>query len=105
MASAKPETTKQMSPPKLAPQYHIILHNDDDHTYGYVELMLMQLFGKSGDQAHVHAVEVDKTGVTIVDTTSLERAELKRDQIRAFGADPRLESSRGSMCATIEPAP
>jgi ATP-dependent Clp protease adaptor protein ClpS len=40
----------------------------------------------------------------IVDTTSLERAELKRDQIHAYGPDPRLPRCAGSMSATIEPA-
>lgn len=88
----------------FAPQYHVILHDDDSHTYNYVIAMLMQLFGKNQDAAYKHACEVDQTGVTIVETTTLERAELKRDQIQAFGADPLLENSRGSMCATIEPA-
>jgi ATP-dependent Clp protease adaptor protein ClpS len=51
------------------------------------------------------AQEVDDTGRVIVDTTTKERAELKRDQIHAYGADHRLERSKGSMRATIEPAP
>jgi ATP-dependent Clp protease adaptor protein ClpS len=51
------------------------------------------------------ACEVDATGRVIVDTTHRERAELKRDQIHAYGADPRLSHSRGSMRATIEPVP
>ena len=38
-------------------------------------------------------------------TTSLERAELKRDQISAFGRDWRIPRCEGSMTATIEPAP
>ena len=107
---AKPETTVkpvEIRPdviPKLAPQYHVILHDDDTHTYNYVIAMLIQLFGKNPEDAFRHASEVDKTGVTIVETTTLERAELKRDQIQAFGADPLLENSHGSMCATIEPA-
>jgi ATP-dependent Clp protease adaptor protein ClpS len=84
--------------------YHVILHDDDTHTYHYVVAMLVQLFGKSPERALQHAAEVDKTGVSIVETTTLERAELKRDQIRAFGRDPLLENSTGSMSATIEPA-
>jgi len=89
---------------KKAPLYHVILHDDDDHTYYYVINMLVQLFGMTAEKAYQHAKEVDTTGVTIVDTTTLERAELKRDQIRAFGPDPHSEKSKGSMCATIEPA-
>ena len=33
------------------------------------------------------ACEVDTTGRVIVDTTTKERAELKRDQIHAYGPD------------------
>ena len=89
---------------RKAPMYHVILHDDDTHSYNYVIAMLMQLFGKNHEQAYQHACEVDQTGVTIVDTTTLERAELKRDQIRAFGRDPLIANSTGSMSATIEPA-
>ncbi|HLX60138.1 MAG TPA: ATP-dependent Clp protease adaptor ClpS [Planctomycetota bacterium] len=87
-----------------APRYHVILHNDDLHTYEYVITMLMQLFFKSAEQAYQHAREVDSMGVTIVETTTLERAELKRDQIKAYGKDPLVTESPGSMYATIEPA-
>src|SRR5262249_35699958 len=47
---------------------------------------------------------VHTKGKVIVCTTSLERAELKRDQIHAYGPDPRIERCAGSMSATIEPA-
>lgn len=100
----KPEESSGDVAMAFAPQYHVILHDDDSHTYHYVIAMLVQLFGKSHEDAYQHAREVDTSGVTIVETTTLERAELKRDQIQAFGADPMLENSRGSMCATIEPA-
>jgi ATP-dependent Clp protease adaptor protein ClpS len=99
----RPDTDKKERSRK-APLYHVILHDDDKHTYQYVIAMLMQLFGKTAEQAYQHAREVDTSGVTIVDTTTLERAELKRDQIRAYGADPLIQNSPGSMSATIEPA-
>lgn len=89
---------------RLAPQYHVILHDDDKHSYPYVIVMLMQLFGKSKERAYAHAQEVDSAGVTIVETCPLERAELKRDQIRAFGPDPLIAGSPGGMSASIEPA-
>src|SRR6516162_9238305 len=78
---------------------------DDDHTYEYVIRMLQELFGHSFETAYLMAVEVDTTGRVIVLTTTKEHAELKRDQIHAFGPDPL--SSRGcagSMSAVIEPA-
>ena len=88
----------------FAPFWHVILHDDDEHSYDYVIIMLQRLFRKSAQDAHAHAVEVDTTGVTIVDTTTFERAELKRDQIRSYGPDPLVAGSGGSMKATIEPA-
>lgn len=90
--------------PTPAPLWHVILLDDDDHTYDYVIEMLGKVFGHAPETAYRMACEVDLTGVVIVDTTSLERAELKRDQIHAYGKDWRLERSAGSMSATIEPA-
>lgn len=86
------------------PPYHVILLNDDDHSYHYVIRMLGELFGHPAEKGYQMAKEVDTTGRVIVDTTSLERAELKRDQIHAYGADPDIQRCKGSMSATIEPA-
>jgi ATP-dependent Clp protease adaptor protein ClpS len=88
---------------RLAPRFNVILWDDDDHTYDYVIEMVQKLFGKSLLDAFGHAKEVDTTGRTILLTTSLEHAELKRDQIHAFGAEPRMVRSKGAMSATIEP--
>ena len=93
------------SRPKRQPPYHVILHDDNDHTYAYVIAMLQRLFGHSIEQAYQLALEVDTTGRAVVDTTTFERAELKRDQIHAHGRDPRINNCAGSMSATIEPAP
>lgn len=86
------------------PQYHVVLLDDDDHTYAYVIEMLMQLFGHSPPTAYRMACEVDLRGRVVVDTTTKERAELKRDQIHTFGPDWRIAHCQGSMSATIEPA-
>lgn len=90
--------------PKKQPPYHVILLDDDDHTYEYVIGMLRKLFGCVDERAYQLAQEVDTSGRVIVETTSLERAELKRDQIHSFGRDWRLPRCAGSMSATIEPA-
>ena len=86
------------------PKYHVVLLDDDDHTYDYVIEMLMKLFGHSEANAFRMAQEVDRSGRVIVDTTTKERAELKRDQIHAYGPDWRIDYCQGSMSATIEPA-
>ncbi len=89
-------------PPKRQPRYHVILWNDDDHTYEYVVQMMQELFGHSEQRGYLIAYQVDKSGKAICCTTTLERAELKRDQIHAFGADVRLARCKGAMSATIE---
>jgi len=91
--------------PKRQPRYHVVLWNDDDHTYEYVIAMLRRLFGFPPEKGFLIAEEVDRTGRAIVMTTTREHAELKRDQIHAFGADRLLARSKGSMSASIEPEP
>lgn len=96
--------TEQKHNQKHIPPYHVVLLNDDDHTYDYVIRMLGELFGHAPERAFQLAQEVDKAGRAIVDTTTKERAELKQEQIHAYGADPLSKNSKGSMSALIEPA-
>ena len=99
---SKPAKTRRK--PRKLPPYNVILLDDDDHTYDYVVEMVQKLFAHPEQQAYEMATEVDETGRVIVLTTHKERAELKRDQIQGYGADPRIEACRGSMRAVIEPA-
>lgn len=89
---------------QLIPRYHVVLLDDQDHTYEYVIEMLTRLFRHSVHTAFRMAREVDKRGRSIVFTTSREQAEHRRSQIQGYGADWRLPRSKGSMSATIEPA-
>jgi ATP-dependent Clp protease adaptor protein ClpS len=89
---------------QLTPLFHVVLLDDDEHTYDYVIEMLMKIFCLSPEAAFRHAVEVDTDGRTIVLTCEREQAEFGRDQIHAYGADPRMPISKGSMSAVIEPA-
>jgi ATP-dependent Clp protease adaptor protein ClpS len=86
------------------PLYNVVLLDDDQHTYEYVVEMLEKLFACGETDAWNHAVEVDTTGRTVVMTCELAQAEFGRDQIHAYGADPRMPQSKGSMSAVVEPA-
>lgn len=88
---------------RLAPLFHVILFDDQEHTYEYVIEMVTRIFRKPWGRALEHAVEVDRTGRTILATCALEVAELRRDQIRGFGGDFRL-GSVNSMQAVVEQA-
>lgn len=98
-------TPRQDGRAQRQPQYHVVLWNDDDHTYQYVIAMLRRLFGHPPERGMQLAKQVDRDGRVVVLTTTKEHAELKRDQIHAFGADRLLARSKGSMSATIEAAP
>lgn len=89
---------------KQPPLFHVVLLDDDAHTYDYVVEMLVKIFCLSVEAAFRNAVEVDTTGRTIVITCEREQAEFGRDQIHAYGADPRMAVSKGSMSAVVEPA-
>jgi len=95
------ETTER---DELTPLYHVVLLDDDDHTYDYVIEMLQKLFIFSQDKAYQHAVEVDTYGRTILLTCELGEAEFARDQIHAYGPDWRMPKCKGSMSAIVEPA-
>ena len=84
--------------------WNVVLLDDDDHSYDYVIEMLCNLFLCTETQAFRHAVEVDTMGRTVVLTCEKEQAEFARDQIHAYGADPRMPRSKGSMSAIVEPA-
>lgn len=88
---------------KKQPRHHVVLWNDEDHTYEYVIEMLQKLFGHPAEKGYQLAKEVDLKGKAIVLTTTKEHAELKRDQIHAYGRDRLIAKSKGSMTATIEP--
>lgn len=86
--------------PKL---WNVILMDDDHHSYEYVIRMMMELFGKPLERAFQMAKEVDDTGRVICTTVHKELAELKQEQIHAYGKDALIASCKGAMSAVIEP--
>ena len=99
----RPETTNPTDPEKEK-LYHLIMLNDEEHTYDYVIEMLQNIFKFSLAVAVRHTIEADTTGSTILITCGLEEAETKRDRIHSYGPDWRMDRSRGSVTALVEPA-
>ncbi len=102
-AVAEPKVKRERKKREV-PRYHVILWDSDQHSYDYVERMLRELFGHTKEQCHKMAETVDTEGRVIVLTTTQEHAELKRDQIIAYGKDELMKNCKGSMHATIESA-
>ena len=97
-------TKKRRKKRRRAPRYHVVLWNDDDHTFDYVVIMLKAIFGYPAARGFEFAKEVHIHGKAIVFTSSLEQAELKRDMILSFGPDPFMPENKGSVpiIATIQ---
>ncbi len=98
----RPEASQEA---RLAPPFHVVLLDDDHHTYEYVIEMLRAVFGYPLAQGYQLAVEVDSTGRAVVFTGHFELAELKQQQIHTYGADWRIAHCAGSMTAILEEAP
>ncbi|MPZ23803.1 MAG: ATP-dependent Clp protease adaptor ClpS [Dehalococcoidia bacterium] len=88
----------------LEPRWHVVLLNDDDHSYEYVIVMLGKIFGYGPEKSFALARLVDIQGQVVVATTTHERALDFQSKIHAFGADPLIPHCKGSMSALVEPA-
>ena len=90
---------------QLAPRYHLVLLDDDYHTYAYVIEMLGDIFGYGREKAFALARMVDTQGRVIVETAGHEQVTQHQRRIHGYGADPRIDASQGSMSALVEEAP
>jgi ATP-dependent Clp protease adaptor protein ClpS len=100
-------TTRQQTESKtgLEPRYHLILLDDNDHTYQYVIDLLGRVMGYGKEKSFAIACVVDSQGQAIIETAGHDQVSRHQQLIHAFGADPRIPHCAGSMSAIIEPAP
>lgn len=106
VTTTSPKTLRERAEtePEQPRLWHVVLLDSDDHSYEYVIRMIVTLFRRTPADAYSIARTVDGDGRAICLTTHKEHAELKREQIHAFGADPLIARCRGAMRASIEPA-
>jgi ATP-dependent Clp protease adaptor protein ClpS len=97
-------TERESAAPALEPLYHLVLLDDNDHSYEYVVELLGRVFGYARVKAFALACVVDSEGRAIVETAGKARVTEHQQRIHAFGADPRIPRCAGSMSAIIEPA-
>ena len=98
-------TVERSTETALAPRYHLVLLDDNDHSYAYVVEMLGRIFGHGREKAFALARLVDTQGRAIVETAGRDQVDQHQRRIHSYGADPRIEHSKGSMSAVIEEAP
>ncbi len=70
----------------------------------YVIEMMLRVFGHPLERGFQIAETVDANGRAICATTHKELAELKLEQVHAYGVDARMQVCAGSMSAILEPA-
>src|SRR5205823_7608127 len=103
--SAPRSRTRTETQTRRQPPYHVVILNDEEHTFDYVIELLTKLFTHPLATAKDLTWRIHTTGRAIVYTTHKELAELKRDQVLAYGPDPRMSISKGPLDCYIEPAP
>lgn len=89
----------------LAPRYHLVLLDDNDHSYEYVIELLGHVFGYGVEKSYAIACVVDSEGRAVVETADEDTVLRHQRQIHTYGADPRIPRCSGSMSAIIEAAP
>lgn len=103
--AATPEVIFERSDQPLEePLYHLVLLDDDDHTYQYVIELLGRVLGYQSEKAFALACIVDSEGRATIETAQHEQVTQHQRQIHAFGPDPRVRRCRRSMAAVVEPA-
>ena len=104
VAEAPESRADERTKTKRQPPYNVILLNDEEHSFEYVIELLMKLFGHAKPAAEALTWKIHTTGRSIVLTTHRELAELKREQVLAYGPDPRMSISKGPIGCVIEAA-
>ena len=90
-AVVEPEVTTDAGRTRRLPPYNVVILNDEEHTFPYVIELLIKIFRHALPKAEELTLRIHTTGRAIVYTTHKELAELKRDQVIAYGPDPRMQ--------------
>ena len=104
-ARSKSATSEKKSTQRQPP-YAVVLHNDDLNSFDFVVEVLRKVFHYDQLKSLRLTLQAHETGRSAVWSGSLEVAELKADQVRSCGPDPRMLSLGAlPLRVTIEPLP
>jgi|1186.fasta_scaffold777059_2 ATP-dependent Clp protease adaptor protein ClpS len=92
--------------PKPQPPHAVILHNDPINGFDYVIGVLRKVFRYNGVRAFWLTLVAHTKGTSLIWSGTLEHAELKADQVRSCGPDPKM-TRRGAqqLTVSVEPLP
>jgi ATP-dependent Clp protease adaptor protein ClpS len=97
--------SREQTRSRRLPPYHVILENDDYHSFEFVLGVLRKVLGCSEERAYVLTHQAHTTGRAVIWTGAKEVAELKLDQVRSFHEIRSDGTKFGPLGCTIEPAP
>jgi len=95
---------KQQDKTKRQPPFAVILHNDDINGFNFVIATLRKVFHYGRTKAFWLTLKAHLAGKVNVWSGTLEVAELKADQLRSCGADPKMKGAL-TLMVTIEELP
>jgi ATP-dependent Clp protease adaptor protein ClpS len=105
VTTTKPRPAEETHTRRLPP-YHVIVLNDDDHSFEFVVHVLRQVFGVTLERAFELTMEAHTRGRAVTWTGPKEVAELKADQMSTFHEVRERDGAKlGPVGCTIEPAP
>jgi ATP-dependent Clp protease adaptor protein ClpS len=110
VSDALPETIVTTKPKhkeetRRVPPYHVILENDDHHSFEFVVDTLRKALGFNEQKSFELTNQAHRQGRAIVWTGPKEVAELKQEQIQSFHEIRADGKKLGPLGVTIEPAP
>jgi ATP-dependent Clp protease adaptor protein ClpS len=104
IVTTKPKAKEETGTRRIPP-YHVILENDDHHSFQFVVEVLCKALAFNEQRAFLITNEAHTKGRAIAWTGSKEVAELKVEQIRSFHEIHLDGRKLGPLGVTIEPAP
>ena len=103
--TTKPQE-KEETRTRLLPPYHVILENDDHHSFEFVVEVLRKALGYTEQRAFALTHHAHTNGRAVVWTGSKEVAELKLEQLRSVHETRVGDGAKlGPLDCRIEPAP
>jgi ATP-dependent Clp protease adaptor protein ClpS len=105
MVTTRPKTREETRTRRLPP-YHVILENDDFHSFEFVVGVLIKALGCPLEKAMELTLQAHNSGRAVVWTGAKEIAEFKADQITTFHEVREADGKKlGPLGCSIEPAP
>jgi ATP-dependent Clp protease adaptor protein ClpS len=91
---------------RRVPPFHVILYNDDNHSFEFVVGVLQKALGFNEQRSFLLTYQAHNEGRAVVWTGPKEVAELKVEQIQTFHeVRERDGANLGPLGVSIEPAP